>query len=90
MLKGCLAVKEYVNVSNLPKATAFLKRQSVGYTPKKSKVLTADQVAKSILEVPDKKWLLTKVILVFGIFGACQRDDLVHLTLEDVEDKGRF
>lgn len=90
MLKSCLAVKENVNVSNLPKSIAFLKRQSVGYTPKKSKVLTADQVAKFILEAPDEKWLLTKIILIFGIFGACRRDDLIRLTLEDVEDNGRF
>lgn len=90
MIKGCLAVKENFNVTNLPKTTAFLKRQSVGYTPKKSKVLTADQVTKFILEAPDEKWLLTKVILTFGIFGACRRDDLIRLTLEDVEDNGRF
>lgn len=70
MIKSCLAVKENVDVSRLPKTTAYLKRQSVGYTPKKSKVLTADQVAKFILEAPDEKWLLTKVILIFGIFGA--------------------
>lgn len=90
MIKSCLAVKENVDVSRLPKTTAYLKRQSVGYTPKKSKVLTADQVAKFILEAPDEKWLLTKIILIFGIFGACRRDDLTRLTLEDVEDNGRF
>ena len=55
-----------------------------------SKVLTADQVAKFILEAPDKKWLLTKVIFVFDIFGACQRDDLIHLTSDDEEDNGHF
>lgn len=65
MLKSCLAVKENVNVNNLPKTTAFLKRESIGYTPKKSKVLTADKVAKF---PPDKNWLFSKVILIFGVY----------------------
>lgn len=53
-------------------------------------VLTAEQVAQFILEAPDEQWLLTKVLLIFGIFGACRRDDLTRLTTNDVEDNGRF
>lgn len=80
MLKSCLAVIENVNVDNLPKITAS----------KQSKILTAVQVAKLILEAPDEKWLLSKVILIFGIFSTCRSDDLIHLTLEDVECDDRF
>ena len=33
---------------------------------------------------------MLQVLLVFGVFGACQRDDLIRLTVDDVEDNGRF
>ena len=59
-------------------------------THRKIRSINPDKDAKLILEAPDEKWLLTKVILVFGIFGAYQRDDLIRLTLDDVEDNDRF
>ncbi|XP_031337109.1 uncharacterized protein LOC116166313 [Photinus pyralis] len=90
MIKSCLAIKENVDASKFCKTIAFLKRQTVGYIPKKSKVLTREQVTQFLNEAADVKWLLTKVILVFGIFGACRRDDLIRLTIDDVEDNGRF
>ncbi|KAK4876904.1 hypothetical protein RN001_009410 [Aquatica leii] len=88
MVKSCLAIKENVNVK-FPQTIAFLKRQGVGYVPKKAKVLTAEQVTKFICEASDEKWLLTKVC-TFGIYGPCQRDDLIRLTVDDIEDNGRF
>jgi integrase len=89
MLKSCLAIKENTH-HQYPKTIAFLKRQAVGYIPKKSKILTAEQVTKFLCEASDGEYLLAKVILVFGIFGACRRDDLIRLSLDDVEDNGRF
>lgn len=90
MIRSCLSVKENIDVSQFPKSVAFLKRQSVGYKPKKSNVLTADEVSTFIVNAHDKEWLLNKIVLVFGIFGACRRDDLLNLKVDDVKDNGSF
>jgi len=72
MLKSCLAIKKgLTSGSRYPKTIASLKRQAVGYSPKKSKVLTAEQVTNFSCGPPDEKYLLAKANLVFGIFGAC-------------------
>ncbi|KAK4884976.1 hypothetical protein RN001_001247 [Aquatica leii] len=42
MIKSCLSIKENVDISKFPQTIAFLKRQGVGYVPKKAKVLTAE------------------------------------------------
>jgi integrase len=90
MIKTCLSLKENINIDSFPKTTAFVKRQNIGYKPKKSKTLTMEQVTKFINEAPDELWLLAKTVLIFGIFGACRRDDLVNLTVDDIKDNGSF
>jgi hypothetical protein len=49
-------------ISRFHKLVAFLKKQNERYVPKKAKVLTKEQVETFILEAPDEKWLLSKVI----------------------------
>lgn len=90
MLKKMLEVKENIDASKYLKTIAFLKKQSVGFKPKKSNVFTADQITQFMVKAPDSVWLLSKVILTFGIFGACRRDDLLHLRVTDVKDCGNF
>lgn len=41
--------------------SAFIKRQSHGFTAKKSKVFTAEDVNKFLNEAPDAEYLLLKV-----------------------------
>jgi hypothetical protein len=55
--------------------------------PKKARVLTKEQVEKFLVEAPDDYWLLYKVITIFGIFGACRCDELLSLTVKDVDQK---
>jgi len=43
-----------------------------------------------MLEAPDESWLLTKVILTLGIFGACRSDDLKNLSISDIKDHGNY
>ncbi|KAB0801733.1 hypothetical protein PPYR_03919 [Photinus pyralis] len=84
MVKSCL----------FHKVIAFLKRRNERYVPKKaktpSKTLTKEHVEKFILEAPDDKWLLAKVITIFGIFGCYRCDELLSLTLNDVEDLEKY
>lgn len=61
MLRSTLIVHQNVNISSYPKLKAFLKQKAHGYKPKKSKILTAEQVNTFIKEAPDDKYLLQKV-----------------------------
>ncbi|XP_074034595.1 tyrosine recombinase XerC-like [Leptinotarsa decemlineata] len=87
MLKSTISIKKNINI-DYPKVRAFLKRKSEGYVPKKSRVLEKEQILKFIQEAPDEKFLLTKVILIFGLAGALRRDELYKLKLYDIEDLG--
>lgn len=69
---------------------AFLKRRNERYVPKKAKILTKEQVEQFLIEAPDEHWLLCKVIAIFGIFGTCRCDELLSLTVNDVEDIGKY
>ncbi|KAL0869286.1 hypothetical protein ABMA27_007548 [Loxostege sticticalis] len=78
----------YDPISEYPKLNAFLKRQSDGFTSKKSKILTSDEVEKFLNEAPDDRYLATKVALIFGVVGACRREELAKITLKHIEAHG--
>ncbi|KAJ8913759.1 hypothetical protein NQ315_002439 [Exocentrus adspersus] len=82
MLKTMLNVKRNIDVSKFYKLSAFLKRKSEGYKPKKSE----NQIDKFLLEAPDKDFLMIKVALIFGVAGACRVKELHQLTISDVTD----
>ncbi|KAJ3661801.1 hypothetical protein Zmor_006183 [Zophobas morio] len=87
MLKAVLLLKENLDISKFCKVTAYLKRKSTGYQPKKSKCLSRDQIDKFLLEAPDKEFLLMKVALIFGVSGACRCDELSRMLVDDIEDQ---
>ncbi|KAL0851950.1 hypothetical protein ABMA28_000232 [Loxostege sticticalis] len=88
MIKSMLKIRNNVDISEYPKLNAFLKRQSDGFTSKKSKILTSDEVEKFLNEAPDDRYLATKVALIFGVVGACRREELANITLKDIEAHG--
>lgn len=61
MLKSTLLINKNVDISKYPKVVSFLKRQSVGYKAKKSKVLTKEEVDKFMEEADNNNYLLIKV-----------------------------
>ncbi|KAJ3655194.1 hypothetical protein Zmor_014331 [Zophobas morio] len=87
MLKAVLLLKENLDISKFCKVTAYLKRKSTGYQPKKSKCLSRDQIDKFLLEAPDKEFLLMKVALIFGVSGACRCDELSRMLVDDIRIK---
>ncbi|KAJ8940341.1 hypothetical protein NQ317_003449 [Molorchus minor] len=70
------------------KLIAFLKRTGDGYQAKKSKILTKSEIDRSLSSTDDKEFLMIKVGLILGIAGACRTDELVNLTVDDIEDVG--
>ncbi|KAJ8980782.1 hypothetical protein NQ317_019447, partial [Molorchus minor] len=82
---------KYVMLDNLrqhrykqiPQTVPFLKR-----TAKKSKILTKSEIDRFLSSADDKEFLMIKVGLILGIAGACRTDELVNLTVDDIEDVG--
>lgn len=88
MVKSTLQINENVDISTYKKLIAFLKRQNDYYEPKKSKVLTMENVLTFLNMAPDDTFLLVKVVLIFGLNGACRRAELCSLKAKDIEDTG--
>lgn len=63
MLRTTINLKNNVDISKYPKLCAFLKRKSDGYRPKKSKILTPQQIREFLSSAPDEEYLFTKVIV---------------------------
>jgi hypothetical protein len=55
MIKKTLNLKNGINIEKVLKLCAFKKRQNDGYTPKKSRVLTKEQVDRFWNFAPDSK-----------------------------------
>ena len=61
MLKATLYNYDEVETSTYLKVAKFIKTVNKGYKPKKSKILTPEQVSKFIVEAPDHEYLATQV-----------------------------
>ncbi|KAJ8909977.1 hypothetical protein NQ315_013569 [Exocentrus adspersus] len=85
---SCLIIYDNIDISKFPKLIAFLKRTGDGYQAKKSKILTKGEIDRFLSSADDKEFLMIKVVLILGIAGACRTDELVNLTVDDIEDVG--
>ncbi|KAF2895724.1 hypothetical protein ILUMI_10448, partial [Ignelater luminosus] len=88
MLKASLEIKDGVNIKKFSKLTTFLKWKSKGYRAQKSKTFSKDEIKRFLLQAPDDKYLMMKVVLILGVAGACSRDELCKISLDDFEDTG--
>ncbi|KAJ8965834.1 hypothetical protein NQ317_003726 [Molorchus minor] len=88
MVKSCLIIYDNIDISKFPKLIAFLKRTGDGYQAKKSKILTKSEIDRFLSSADDKEFLMIKVGFILGIAGACRTDELVNLTVDDIEDVG--
>lgn len=61
MIRTSLSINKNININTFPKLIAFLKRTTDGFKPKKSKVLSRENIIKFIREAPDKDYLMIKV-----------------------------
>lgn len=61
MLKSTLNVKENLDIRKFTKLVPYLKKLSVGHHPKKSKVLTREEIYQFIAEADDETYLMVKV-----------------------------
>ncbi|XP_031333003.1 uncharacterized protein LOC116163272 isoform X2 [Photinus pyralis] len=87
MLRSMLKIRENIDISKFMKLQALLRRTSVGYEAKKSKILEYPEIERFINEAPNTKYLAAKVILIIGYFGACRREELKNLLTDDIDYK---
>lgn len=88
ILKRMVKLYQDVDISTYDHLISFLKQNSTGYTPRKSTVFTAEQIAKFISEAPDDTWLAVKTAFIFAVFGCLRSQNLRRLTVEDVVEDG--
>ena len=89
MLRSVISIKRNVDISKYTHLIALLKRKCEGYRPKKSKILTKQDIARYLQEADDYTYLMKKVALIIGISGACRREELTKLLLNHVTDEGQ-
>lgn len=65
MVRACLCSKENIDIKTYKKLMAFMKQNSVGFRPKKSKVLNREHIYKFLKEAPDSQYLMKKVSRYF-------------------------
>lgn len=68
MLKATLKIFAKVNIETYAILSAMLKRQSVGYVPKKAKTFSEEEMQYFLDNAPDVAWLDVKVTKLFQIF----------------------
>ncbi|XP_029713343.2 uncharacterized protein LOC115257648 [Aedes albopictus] len=88
MLKATINMNLGINISGFTNLVSYLKQNCDGYSPKKSKILTKGEIFRFLKEADDEKYLALKVVLIVGVYGACRREEILKLTLNDIEDTG--
>lgn len=68
MLRACLNIYEDLDISKFLKLQVYLKKQSSGYEPKKSKILEEDEVNRFIELADNNHYLAIKVSFNTSLF----------------------
>lgn len=90
MLKATIFLHKAVDISKYATLIAFLKRKNIGHKVKKSRIFTREHMYKFLNNFSDEVYLNIKVGMIFGIAGACRREELYNMKINDIEDKGAF
>lgn len=61
MLRATLNISNNLDISKYERLRIFLKKNSDGYKPKKSKMFSTEEINDFLRNAPDSKYLLTKV-----------------------------
>lgn len=87
-LKSCIYAYDKVLIDKFESLHRFLKRTNRGYNTKKAAVFTKEDIQNFVIQAPDDKYLVMKVMLILGVVGVLRKTDLYSLELRQIEDKG--
>ncbi|XP_023312404.1 uncharacterized protein LOC108916330 [Anoplophora glabripennis] len=87
ILKSKVNIHEKRDIAKFNELEAFLKRKSKSYKPKKSAVLSPNDVIGFLKNAPNEIHLLHKVVLIMGYFGGCRSQELLNMKISDIEDR---
>ncbi|KAJ3631873.1 hypothetical protein MTP99_012978 [Tenebrio molitor] len=85
-----LQIEEKEDISRFSKLQAFLKKKSSNHRAKKANVLEITHIDKFLGEADNNEYLMMKIVLIMGIFGACRCDELVKMSVDDVTEVGTY
>lgn len=68
MLRSTINLREGIDISKFPSIIPFLKRRSEGYCPKKSSVLSKQQMEEFLIKADEKAHLFNKVGPCYYVF----------------------
>ncbi|KAJ8970096.1 hypothetical protein NQ317_012452 [Molorchus minor] len=83
MVKSCLIIYDNIDISKFPKTDRIFEKNR-----EKIENITKSEIDRFLSSADDKEFLMIKVGLILGIAGACRTDELVNLTVDDIEDVG--
>ncbi|KAJ8976699.1 hypothetical protein NQ317_005917 [Molorchus minor] len=73
----------------IPQTDRIFEKEPVTDIKRKNrKILTKSEIDRFLSSADDKEFLMIKVGLILGIAGACRTDELVNLSVDDIEDVG--
>lgn len=86
-LKACLSLYDGLAIKKFTSLQKFVKRTNKGYETKKATILTKEEIQSFLINAPDTKYLLQKVILILGVVGVLRKTDLYNLEMSQITDK---
>ncbi|KAJ8668959.1 hypothetical protein QAD02_000218 [Eretmocerus hayati] len=84
MMLQMFVARKRKDISKYSKVHAYLKKLTKKHEPKRSRVLSAEQVYKFIDSAPEPRYLLHKVVLALGLSGCCRMHELIELLMNQV------
>lgn len=69
---------------SLIKRIGLLKEKEKEFTIKKSEIFTRDEFERFLREAPDEEYLLHKMFIIFGVYGAMRGNELINMKLNDI------
>ena len=88
MLRKTILALGAHDVGRLPKVEAFLKKLNKKHVVKKSCSFTREHIERFLKEASDEEHLHIKLVILFGLFGACRKSELASMMLGHVTDFG--
>ncbi|KAJ3635106.1 hypothetical protein MTP99_008039 [Tenebrio molitor] len=86
---AALAVNELLPVKSRKKYDkAYQQFEDCCREKRKTQRLDIMEIEKFLREADNGTYLMTKVMLIIGISGACRREELTFLDVKNITDKG--